>query len=127
MAVRGFRFPSLVPACALAVVLCAPPVLAQPQGQTPPPPPPGQGQGYGQGQGQGQRHGHPPPPQAYEDCRGKKAGDTVPHTTPNGKVPATCENSPEGLVARPHQPPPPAPPPPGPPPAPPGGMANPRP
>ncbi len=24
------------------------------------------------------------PPQAYEDCRGKKAGDTVQHTTREG-------------------------------------------
>ena len=108
---------SLIPACALVALLCAPPVLAQTQGQTPPPPP-------------GQGHGRPPPPQAYEDCRGKKAGDTVQHTTPNGKVPASCENSPEGLVARPHQPPPPAPPPPvgasAGPGAGPGGAAKPR-
>ncbi len=34
--------------------------------------------------------GHMPPPQAYEDCRGKKAGDTVQHTTREGKVAATC-------------------------------------
>lgn len=113
MAVRRSIVPtlsrSLIPACALVAMLCAPPALAQSQGQTPPPPPPGQG------------HGHPPPPQAYDDCRGRKAGDTVQHTTPNGKVPATCENSPEGLVARPHQPPPPAPPPPAPASTPPGG------
>lgn len=62
--------------------------------------------------------GHPPPPHAYEDCCGRKAGDTVQHATPQGKVQATCDDSPEGLVARPHRPPPPAPPPPGPPPAP---------
>jgi Spy/CpxP family protein refolding chaperone len=49
--------------------------------------------------------GHQPPPQAYEDCRGKKAGDTVQHTTPQGTVPATCVDSPQGLVARPNQPP----------------------
>jgi len=30
-----------------------------------------------------------------------KAGDTVQHTTPEGKVAATCEDSPKGLVARP--------------------------
>ena len=48
--------------------------------------------------------GHKPPPQAYEDCKGKKAGDTVQHTTPEGVVEATCEDSPEGLVARPNQP-----------------------
>lgn len=45
--------------------------------------------------------GHEPPPQAYTDCKGKKAGDTVQHTTREGKVPATCESSPKGLVARP--------------------------
>lgn len=42
-----------------------------------------------------------PPPQAYEDCRGKKAGDTVQHTTRDGVVAATCAESPNGLVARP--------------------------
>jgi Spy/CpxP family protein refolding chaperone len=47
---------------------------------------------------------HQPPPQAYEDCRGKKAGDTVQHTTPEGTVAATCQDSPQGLVARPKQP-----------------------
>lgn len=46
---------------------------------------------------------HIPPPQAYEDCKGKKAGDTVQHTTREGKVTATCEESPNGLVARPIQ------------------------
>jgi hypothetical protein len=49
--------------------------------------------------------GHQPPPQAYEDCRGKKAGDTVQHTTPQGQVAATCVDSPQGLVARPDHPP----------------------
>lgn len=44
------------------------------------------------------------PPQAYQDCNGKKAGDTVQHTTPEGKVSATCVDSPQGLVARPKQP-----------------------
>jgi hypothetical protein len=47
--------------------------------------------------------GRGPPPQAYEDCKGKKAGDTVQHTTPEGKVTAACEESPKGLVARPTQ------------------------
>jgi hypothetical protein len=42
-----------------------------------------------------------PPPQAYADCAGKKSGDTVEHTTREGKVPATCMDSPRGLVARP--------------------------
>jgi hypothetical protein len=45
-----------------------------------------------------------PPPQAYTDCLGKKAGDTIQHTTREGKVTATCINSPKGLVARPNQP-----------------------
>jgi hypothetical protein len=44
-----------------------------------------------------------PPPQAYEDCRGKKAGDTVQHATREGMVAATCTESPNGLVARPNQ------------------------
>jgi hypothetical protein len=35
---------------------------------------------------------------------GKKAGDGVQHTTPQGKVTATCEVSPRGLVARPLRP-----------------------
>ena len=48
--------------------------------------------------------GHEPPPQAYEDCRGKKAGDTVQHATREGQVAATCVDSPQGLVARPNQP-----------------------
>ena len=48
--------------------------------------------------------GHGPPPQAYTDCQGKKAGDTVQHATREGKVDATCENTPQGLVARPNQP-----------------------
>lgn len=50
-------------------------------------------------------HGHQPPPQAYADCKGKKAGDSVQHTTPEGKVAATCVESPAGLVARPNDPP----------------------
>ena len=45
--------------------------------------------------------GHEPPPQAYSDCKGKKAGDAVEHITREGKVAATCELSPKGLVARP--------------------------
>ena len=45
-----------------------------------------------------------PPPQAYTDCIGKKAGDIVQHTTREGKVTATCVDSPKGLVARPNQP-----------------------
>jgi hypothetical protein len=44
-----------------------------------------------------------PPPQAYEDCRDKKAGDAVQHATPEGKVAATCMESPTGLVARPNR------------------------
>jgi hypothetical protein len=49
--------------------------------------------------------GHEPPPQAYDDCRGRKTGDTVQHPTREGKVAATCVESPKGLVARPNQPP----------------------
>jgi hypothetical protein len=49
--------------------------------------------------------GREPPPQAYDDCRGKKAGDAIMHTTPEGKVAATCVDSPKGLFARPNQPP----------------------
>jgi hypothetical protein len=48
--------------------------------------------------------GRQPPAQAYEDCRGRKSGDTVAHTTPEGAVPATCTDSPDGLVARPRRP-----------------------
>jgi len=44
-----------------------------------------------------------PPPQAYTDCQGRNAGDTVQHTTRDGKVAATCESTPQGLVARPSQ------------------------
>lgn len=47
---------------------------------------------------------HEPPPQAFADCKGKKAGDAIAHTTPEGKVAATCQESPKGLVARPDQP-----------------------
>ncbi len=47
---------------------------------------------------------HEPPPQAYADCKGKKAGDAIQHTTREGKVAAMCEDSPKGLVARPIQP-----------------------
>ncbi|MEI6610497.1 MAG: Spy/CpxP family protein refolding chaperone [Deltaproteobacteria bacterium] len=50
-----------------------------------------------------QQGGKEPPPQAYTDCQGKKAGDTVQHTTRDGKVAATCESTPQGLVARPSQ------------------------
>lgn len=47
---------------------------------------------------------HEPPPQAFADCKGKKAGDAIQHTTPEGKVAATCQESASGLVARPDQP-----------------------
>ncbi len=47
---------------------------------------------------------HEPPPQAYADCKGKKAGDVIQHTTPQGQVAATCQDSLKGLVARPNQP-----------------------
>ena len=45
--------------------------------------------------------GHQPPAQAYTDCKGKQAGDTVQHQTPEGIVSAVCEQTPQGLVARP--------------------------
>ena len=45
-----------------------------------------------------------PPAQAYEDCKNRKVGDAIQHTTPEGKVAATCQESPKGLVARPNQP-----------------------
>jgi hypothetical protein len=51
------------------------------------------------------RGGHVPPPQAYEDCRGKQVGAAVQHMTREGLVAATCADSPDGLVARPDQPP----------------------
>lgn len=44
-----------------------------------------------------------PAPQAYDDCKGRKIGDTVQHTTREGKVAATCVDSPQGLVARPNR------------------------
>jgi hypothetical protein len=47
--------------------------------------------------------GREPPPKAYTDCRGKKSGDTVQHTTGEGVVAATCVESPNGLVGRPTQ------------------------
>lgn len=44
----------------------------------------------------------PPPPQAFETCKGKKAGDSVQHVTPSGqKIAATCTASPQGLFALP--------------------------
>lgn len=76
----------------LVLSLWAGAVMAQDRAQSPQPRPEFQ-----------EKHG--PPPQAYEDCKGKKAGDAVQHTTPEGQVAATCEDSPEGLVARPRQPP----------------------
>lgn len=45
-----------------------------------------------------------PPPQAYLDCKGRKAGETVQHSTPEGTVPAVCEETPQGMVARPKSP-----------------------
>lgn len=46
---------------------------------------------------------HGPPPRAYEDCKGRKAGDVVQHRTSEGEVAATCMDSPKGLVARPNR------------------------
>ena len=62
--------------------------------------PPPQNPGQPRGEAQGNRE---PPPQAYDDCRGKKSGDTVRHMTREGSVAATCVDSPNGLVARPTQ------------------------
>ncbi|BBB69825.1 hypothetical protein UNDYM_5572 [Undibacterium sp. YM2] len=56
--------------------------------------------------GKDDRPRHEPPPQAYEDCKGKKEGAVVQITTPReGKISATCTNSPKGLFARPERPP----------------------
>jgi len=63
------------------------------------------GTAFGEETGSRPQKGSGPPPQAYEDCKGKKAGDAVQHTTREGIVSATCVDSPEGLVARPDQPP----------------------
>ena len=69
--------------------------------------PPGGGRGgpgFGPpGAGPGGRRG-PPPPQAFEDCKGKKEGEAVQHTTPQGVIAATCVNGPQGLFARPNAP-----------------------
>lgn len=50
------------------------------------------------------QEGKGPPPQAYADCQGKQAGDTVQHATREGAVTAACEASAQGLVARPIRP-----------------------
>jgi Spy/CpxP family protein refolding chaperone len=78
---------------ALLVSLCAAGAVAQDRGPQPP-----------QQSGADHAAGHAPPPQAYEDCVGKKAGEAIQHTTREGKVAATCVESPKGLVARPNQP-----------------------
>ena len=52
--------------------------------------------------GEGQRNHRRPPPHAFEDCLGKQAGAQVMHRTPEGVVQATCQSSPEGMVARPN-------------------------
>lgn len=60
--------------------------------------PPGGGPG---GPGRG-----PPPQSAFDDCKGKKAGDAVKHKIPDGTiVDATCIQVPNGLAARPNMPP----------------------
>jgi hypothetical protein len=56
----------------------------------------------GRGGGRGPGRGGGPNPQAQAACVGKKAGDMVSITTPQGQTPATCV-----LVARPDWPPPP--------------------
>jgi hypothetical protein len=78
-------------ATALATTLAAAPALAQDGPQE-------------RNQGQG-APSHEPPQSAFDDCKGKKPGERVQHATPGGKVTATCESSPQGLVARPDQPP----------------------
>jgi hypothetical protein len=60
--------------------------------------------GPGGGFRRGRRGGGGANPQALAACVGKKAGDAVSITTPDGAVPATCV-----LVARPDRPPPPPP------------------
>lgn len=46
-----------------------------------------------------------PPPQAFQDCVGKGINAKVDHKTPEGMVPATCVETPDGLAARPNNPP----------------------
>ena len=61
--------------------------------------------GDGDPQGPGPDGRRRPPPQAFADCRGKKEGVSVQHTTPRGDVvAATCVQTPEGLAARPNRP-----------------------
>ncbi len=48
--------------------------------------------------------GQGPPPQAFQDCQGRRAGDVVQHSTPDGVVSATCAETPQGLAARPDRP-----------------------
>jgi len=47
--------------------------------------------------------GQGPPQQAFDDCKGKKEGDTVQHTTGEGVIAATCVETPQGLAARPNR------------------------
>ena len=48
----------------------------------------------------------PPPQNAFDDCKGKQAGAAVQHKIPDGTVvAATCIQTPNGLAARPNQPP----------------------
>jgi len=48
----------------------------------------------------------PPPQSAFDDCKGKKAGDAVKHKISEGTiVDATCIQTPGGLAARPNMPP----------------------
>ena len=71
--------------------------------QLPQPRPPISGEPRGAIPGEGQRIPHRPPAQAFEDCLGKQPGAQIMHRTPEGLVQATCESSPEGMVARPIQ------------------------
>jgi hypothetical protein len=75
-----------------------------------------------QGMPQGMPSGREPPPHAFDDCKGKRAGEAIQHKTPEGMVSAKCMDGPKGLFARPDQPPPGMPP--GMPPRPPQGAPS---
>ena len=80
----GRRFASMVISAAL-VLSAADPLAGQPLARS------------------GDDSSRQPPAQAFEDCRGRKAGDQITHQTGQGPVAATCEDSPQGLVARPNR------------------------
>jgi len=80
------RFLAVQVIAALLTVLCAPYSWSQPPSSQ-----------------EADRRGAPPQ-QAFDDCRGKRAGDTVTHMTRDGAVSATCVETPQGLAARPSRP-----------------------